>query len=793
MRLTLLVVVALIATLATPVVAHAQAARAAAAAADLPEPALAELTASLPPSPIIVFAMDHEQLAEMAAASVPTRGQDALVADTFRALAWLLWAEEGGDRTGVDLPLASGAAIGMYPPSGEVVIATSRRAMRGRIGDGAEPESVGSHWTPMLAARRGDRILVATADRMDAALDPARPDWSLVAEWPEIADVWTDDAAFRLYIDGAELVRTARHGGGAVRIFRDRGIRRVAIAVHADASIHIAVDGTDPSVMSEALGAAQSFTTASLEQAAGLDVVGDVLQLAVDGILSRVELDTTASPMRATIAAPTCGGLLQQMSSAALLVLLAERGGPDTPPVAAFEPIVDPPVLDRCRTTDEVAAATLTLDPLRALALPSEGAVGMTFDLAAVARLVTVDGGGLLPFALDPARVEAAFADRGLSLAAPLPLTMVALGDGPVDHGGVWVRVPTALDGLLSPLRLRYSTADGDTRVFGSDHDRAPSLDGPDVPSWMAAIDTTQPGAIVVTGEVFAELANELPFPFRGPWVQAFASSNAVVVSIDDEGRPTITIASDASTPEEAALLPELFSTGLQGVLQLGAMEMSVGARGVQSLTQLGERIGALGRGDVVDGGVRFTLDVDGQWIVLAGIGAASAVLPWLHEEYYDSARWQVENGMREIITAARTHWDNDPDGDGVRAYPPSIGPTPALEDLTSLCAPVPAGRHGWSMSMAEAAMADSGAFDADASTWDQLGFDPAATPWVAWSFTSSGTETNAEMRVTAWVDADCDGEYAEFVWQSDPAWHGTPRPWPGSADAPIEITNPFE
>ena len=790
-----LIALVLLALFVAPATGWAQAARAAATSADLPEPSLSELMESIPPAPVVVFALDHEQLAAMAASSVPTRGQDALVAETFRTLAGMIWSQEGAEDTGLDLPLASASTVGFYPPDGQMVVVTSRRALRSRLGDGADPVSIGDAWRRMMGARRGDRVIVASDQRIESALESDRVSWDLTADWPTVGDAWSDDAALRVYVDAAELVRTSPYPSRAMRWFRDNGIRRVAIAVHPDASVHVAIDGTDPSVMSRALGAVALSTRAGLEEAIGVEPMRDVLLLALDGILSRVTLDTTSTPMRATVAAPTCGGILQQMTSAGFLAMVAERGvRGDLPAVTPFVGIETPPVLDHCPPRSERSPAGLAVDLLPLLEVDAAGAVVATADLSAIARAVFVDGGGLLPFALDPARVDAVMADHGIALAEPMGVTGVALGDR-ADGGadGAWVRLERALDAQLSPLHLRNSTATESARYFASDPADLPAV-GPDIepPAWLALVDRAMPGVVAISPSVFDELSSELPSALRGPWVQVFAASDAVLVSVDGDGRPTVTIATPDATDEAATRLADVFTTALQGMLQLMAVEMDLGPRGVQMVTDLGGRIGALGSGERVEGGLRYTLDVDGEWIALAVVGMLSTQLTWLHEEYYESARWLVEDGMREIIQGARSYWDNEADDAGVRRFPASVGPTPDLATLTERCAVVPSGRQGWSVALPDPPDGTPELAD-DANSWERLRFEPEHLDWVAWSFSSSGTDNTARMEVTAFVDADCDGEFAEYTWVSDPAWHGTPRPWPGSDEAPFEVERPLE
>lgn len=785
-RLAALVVAAVLVVASGP--GWAQAARAATAGAELPEPAPSELVGTLPPGPVIVLTMDHQGLAEGIAASVPTRGHDALVADVVRALAWVLWADEGAEDTGLDLPLASASAVGLYPPDGEAVIVTSRRALRGRMSDGDPPERIGQGYVPLQGARRGNRVIVADENRIEAALDDATVGWSIQTAWPEIADAWADDALLRVYFDANELVQTSPHPGGAVRLFRDRGIRRFAFVVHADAGAALYVDAANGAVILDGLGALAARARAALADDTTHPAAGALLGLVLEGILSRISADATASPPRITVAAPACGGLLQQMTAGVFVIALLDRTlHHPLPDPAPWAPVVDAAALPTCPDPESIEPS-LDLSAILAVDEDADEAAGIALDLGAVIQQVTANGGGLLPFALDRARVDAVLAAHDVDRSAPLPLSLLVLGRSAAGSGGVWWHVPTALDPLLSPLHLRVSTVDGDTRVFGRSERPTRPADAAD-PAWRGHVPTGSLGAVVLGPGVFTRLANELPTALRGPWVQMFAESRGVVLALDADGRPTATLVSDDLTADDADRLPSLFTMAVQGALQLGAMELRLGPRGVQAMTDLGGRLGALGSGEAFDGGVRFTVDVDGRWLLLAAMGASTVGLPRLHTSYYDAVRWPVESGMRTIIEGARAHWETPPDGGTTRSFPPSIGPTPPLAELTERCATVPT-RGGMAMA---AHAPEERAVDADADTWERVGFDPEEVPWASWSLTSSGTDMTAEFEVTAWVDVDCDGDYATYTWQSDPGWHGGYRPWPGSHEAPIEVANPWE
>ncbi len=707
---------------------------------------IAALLGYLPPDPDVVVAIDMRASADVLVAGAPVNGHEDAAARVLTAMLRTGMLMVATSRTSMD-PFASDAlVVGVWIDEESVVAIGGAELVTMPLADGADPISIGRG--EIRAARRGPVAIVGMGTRLDQAVARAAttPTWEPGGAWPDGWDAMPGQPVAWMWASPWDALMREPSARGLVGAMRDAGVQRVMAAVGTDGSAVVAVAAQRADTVESWFGAVPAGLETYFEQRIeGNDQATaswmSYQRLLVRGMLSRYSLDRSDGVVTLSLAAPMCEGSWRQ--SAHVLGFIGAAAALDELDLLAPAPwsLVDVPLAETC----DVAPPGDGVIDTRWLSVPGghDEHLLMMLDASWAVRAFGASPGGLLGVPLDADAVAQAQGDApmGIDPTGTDALLMYA------QSNGAAIAAPEAFVAALPyPWRSRAQAHDTWGTIVTFDDD-VPLPEGDAAAPWNAYPELVRadvPFALAISGELVRELADDMiPRALRGGGVYALAANaQGAVITLDTERRPVVRLITSAD-PEEAQnnlsyLLASLARTAA-GVARLPEPQTALLVADIGRLAEL-MQIESAG-----DGIVDIVFDVDGH-ALLVGAGlplvALSAELPAL--------AWQRELGpaeweLRNLAAAASSYWESTASATGVRRFPASTGPSPALDALAARC-------------LDDAAPDVAGAYDE--TGWTELGRVPEADPFrFVYQFESSGTDAQAEFTATAFGDLDCDGE----------------------------------
>lgn len=325
----------------------------------------------------------------------------------------------------------------------EPLILTQAAALRDAPADGAEPVAFDDDGD-VYGLVRGD--VLAFGDQSTLALLDGET-FDAATWWPqgsasldEDAVVWAhvvDEAAIAEVLEEMDLQEL-----GAVR--------KLAFSFGLSGGLTAVADLDDDAFVRQQLGRAQAAVSGGIDQvrplappiAQGWISYLDLVQRAA---WSRVTLERNGTTSRLHVAAPTCGTPMGSFLIAAGFAAAAEQA-PFVPDDATFTP-VEQRIAEGCAVVPGPAANL----PIARASMAQGDGVLVLYDLGAILRTGLPTLFGLLPFALHPEDVTAAFGETPMGMAS---------WDDANGNGAVWYAegdlmpevaaiLPSGLHGML--------------------------------------------------------------------------------------------------------------------------------------------------------------------------------------------------------------------------------------------------------------------------------------------------------------------------------------------------------